>query len=73
MLAAVDAQYADDTAAVACVTFRDWPNSVPEAEYTTLLPAAEGYTSGEFWRRELPCILSVLRLLPEPPGRARRR
>jgi deoxyribonuclease V len=66
-LAAVDAQYSDDVAAVACVTFRDWADSVPVAEYTTLLPAAEDYTPGEFWRRELPCLLSVLRLIPEPP------
>lgn len=67
-LAAVDAQYAEDTAAVACVTFDDWPDPFARAEYTTLLPAAEAYTPGEFWRRELPCILSVLRLLPEPPA-----
>lgn len=67
LLAAVDAQYAADTAAVACVTFRDWPDAVAAGEYSTLLPAADAYTPGEFWRRELPCILSVLRLLPEPP------
>jgi deoxyribonuclease V len=27
----------------------------------------EPYKSGSFYRRELPCLMSVLRLLPEPP------
>jgi deoxyribonuclease V len=67
LLAAVDAQYADDTAAVACVTFHDWADSIAAAEYSSRLPAAEAYAPGEFFRRELPCILSALRLFPEPP------
>lgn len=67
MLAAVDAQYTDDRAAVACISFNDWPDAAATTEHTTVLPAPESYTPGEFFRRELPCILSVLRLLPEPP------
>lgn len=68
MLAAVDAQYADDTAAVACVTFVDWGDSVAKSEHSTRVHAVEAYTPGELWRRELPCILAVLDLLPEPPA-----
>jgi deoxyribonuclease V len=67
VLAAVDAIYTDDRAAVACVSFGDWPAAAAISEHTTVLSAPESYTPGEFYRRELPCILSVLRLLPDPP------
>ena len=67
MLAAVDAQYEGETAAVACVTFLDWTDPAPESEHSTLVDSVEAYIPGEFWRRELPCILAVLRLLPQPP------
>ncbi len=68
LLAAVDAQYSNDRTAVACVTFHDWADPIAAAEYFSALPAAEAYAPGEFFRRELPCILSALRLLPELPA-----
>lgn len=68
MLAAIDAQYADDLAAVACITFSAWTDATAQLEKTTLVHGIEPYTPGEFWRRELPCILAALRLLPEAPS-----
>jgi deoxyribonuclease V len=67
MIAAVDAQYERATGAVACVTFHDWADPVAASEHSTLVHAIDEYMPGEFWRRELPCILAVLRLLPRPP------
>lgn len=68
MLAAIDAQYAEETAAVACVTFLEWGDSGAKSEHSTLVHDVEAYTPGEFWRRELPCILAVLGLLPASPA-----
>jgi len=67
MLAAVDAHYEGETAAVACVTFLEWRDPAPASEHSTLVHSVEDYVPGAFWRRELPCILAVLRLLPSPP------
>lgn len=67
MLAAIDAHYEGETAAVACVTFQGWADPIPQSEHSLLVHCVEAYIPGEFWRRELPCILAVLRLLPSPP------
>jgi deoxyribonuclease V len=67
MLAAVDAQYEAETAAVACVTFLDWSDPAPASEHSTLVHPVEEYIPGELWRRELPCIMAVLRLLSNLP------
>ena len=68
MMAAIDAQYAESSAAVACVCFSDWSATAPESEYTACVHPIAPYTPGEFWRRELPCILQVLAELSELPG-----
>jgi deoxyribonuclease V len=67
MMAAVDAQYSESDAAVACVSFPDWSASVPDSEHATLVHSIEPYAPGEFWRRELPCILRILEELPREP------
>ncbi|MFO0588136.1 MAG: endonuclease V [Polyangiaceae bacterium] len=68
MLVAVDAQYADSHAGVACVGFDDWPAETPVFERTSVVRPIEPYTPGEFRRRELPCILKILAELPAPPA-----
>lgn len=62
MLACIDVDYRDhDTIAVAaCVLFRDWRDGHPADEKTVLVTSVEAYVPGEFWRRELPCILRLL-------------
>lgn len=68
MLVAVDAQYAESHAGVACVGFADWPAETPVLERTAIVRPVEPYTPGEFWRRELPCILRILGELPALPS-----
>ena len=67
MLACVDVQYQDDNAAAACLTFSDWTSSASLQEFTAEISGVEPYVSGEFYRRELPCLLEVLARLPELP------
>ncbi|MEK0450447.1 MAG: hypothetical protein RL088_2715 [Verrucomicrobiota bacterium] len=51
-------------ASVAAVAFYDWTDAAPTTERVIHVPKVEPYVSGEFFRRELPCLLEVLRLFP---------
>lgn len=57
---AVDAQYGRDTAIVGAVAFADWTDAEEAATYRSTVHGIEPYVPGEFYRRELPCILSLL-------------
>ncbi|MBC8135701.1 MAG: endonuclease V [Fibrella sp.] len=68
MIAIFDVDYhSDGTAVAACVTADDWADAVPTGEYTTHIAAVAPYEPGQFYRRELPCLLAVLQTLPVPP------
>src|SRR5947209_894733 len=66
MLACVDVDYRDENALAACVLFRDWTDAVPSAELIRLIEHVEPYVPGQFYKRELPCLLGVLADVPEP-------
>ncbi len=66
MLACVDVDYRDDRALAACVLFRDWTDAAPAGEVVRLIEHVEPYVPGEFYKRELPCLLSVLAAVAEP-------
>lgn len=68
MIAAIDVQYADKAACAACLTFESWTDGTSRSEHTTLVRGTAEYTSGEFWRRELPCLLAALELLDAKPS-----
>lgn len=59
-LACVDVAYSPEQAAVGCVLFQDWTDATATLEVTRQCPAADAYRSGEFYRRELPCLMAVL-------------
>ena len=67
MFAALDAQYVDQSATVACVTFSDWAAEEAGLELVTTVEGVAEYQPGEFWRREVPCALAVLALLGQKP------
>ncbi len=67
MLACVDVGYNNSAARAACVTFEDWEDADPSGEYTLDIDHVEAYVPGQFYRRELPCLLAVLGQLPESP------
>lgn len=66
MIAIVDVDYREDHAVAACVLAREWTDSETCGEWTVKIVDVEPYSPGEFFRRELPCLLAVLRKVAEP-------
>ncbi|MEM1181657.1 MAG: endonuclease V [Acidobacteriota bacterium] len=56
-----------DFAVAAAVTFSDWDDESPTAETRVRIAPVAPYEPGQFFRRELPCLLGVLEALPEAP------
>lgn len=67
MIACVDVDYQDVGAVAACVCFERWNANTPTSESTVQVGDVEPYEPGQFFRRELPCILAVLKSLPDSP------
>jgi deoxyribonuclease V len=61
IIVAVDVQYSEHLAAAAGVIFGDWGAPCAVQELTQLISEPAPYVPGEFWRRELPCIETLLR------------
>jgi len=59
MIAAIDIHYKETYAKAVCVVF-NWEDETPQHIYTDIITEVEPYISGEFYKRELPCILKVL-------------
>ncbi|MGE5523994.1 MAG: endonuclease V [Rhodospirillaceae bacterium] len=66
-IAVLDVHYKKAGARGACVVADAWEAPCPIATYTEEIEAVEPYEPGSFYRRELPCLLAVLRLLPALP------
>ena len=67
-IAAFDVYYLKNgCASAAAVLFRDYRDPEPAAVYTQFLSEAADYIPGEFYRRELPCIFTLLRRIDEVP------
>lgn len=68
MIAALDVHY-DETrrdATAAAVVFRCWSDAEPTAEYAARCADIQPYAPGQFFQRELPCLLAVLERVQEP-------
>jgi deoxyribonuclease V len=65
MIACVDVDYRENEAWASCVVFRDWPGPQCAARYVERLTVVAPYEPGQFYRRELPCLLAVLRQVRE--------
>jgi deoxyribonuclease V len=63
MMAALDVDYEEDVAYAAAVVFRDWADSDVLEEKVVAVAGVDPYQPGQFFRRELPCLLAVLRQL----------
>jgi deoxyribonuclease V len=64
MIACLDVAYSDKAACAAGITFRDWPDASAVEERVVAVADVQPYQPGQFFRRELPCLLAVLRELP---------
>lgn len=67
MLAILDAAYGDEVSVGACVTAATWESADPLGEYTHRDGPAADYQPGEFYKREMPLLRSVLGMLPQAP------
>ena len=72
MIAIFDVGYAENgnqaaNAVSACVTLSNWMDAKPAGEFSIRIDHVQPYVPGEFYRRELPCILQTLEHLPESP------
>lgn len=67
VIVAADVQYLGDAGFVAAVAFPRWTDAAPEAEHGMLVRPVAEYEPGQFFKRELPCLLAVLGLLSELP------
>jgi len=60
MIAALDVHYLNDDATTACVCFDDWVETVSTQDFVELTHNVAPYEPGKFYKRELPCIVSLL-------------
>jgi deoxyribonuclease V len=61
MILAFDVHYKNDEATTACVCFNDWTDSVSTQDLVETTDNAAPYESGKFYKRELPCLISLVK------------
>lgn len=67
MILAVDVHYRDGQAIAAGVLFQNWKDSEAVAEIIAPAPTVAEYEPGQFYKRELPCTLELLKQLERLP------
>lgn len=60
MILAFDTYYYDGKAKTVCLEFDDWNESKNFKIHEEIIDNVEEYVPGEFYKRELPCIISLL-------------
>ncbi|MGU3374982.1 endonuclease V [Chryseobacterium sp. M5A1_1a] len=60
MIYAFDTYYYEDYANTVCIAFDEWTSDKEIEIFTEQTAVNSGYESGAFYKRELPCILSLL-------------
>lgn len=60
MIACVDVDYRDGDGLAACVLCNDWTDAESCAAFTERIVGIQPYEPGQFYKRELPCLLAVL-------------
>lgn len=61
MILAFDTYYFDNKAKTVAIQFADWQDAESLAVYSEILEGIADYEPGNFYKRELPCILSLLK------------
>ena len=62
-LACLDVHYEGESARAACLLFRQWEDELELSQHVTTRNGVAEYETGEFYKRELPCLLDVLQSL----------
>ncbi len=61
MILAVDLDYHESSATVAGISFDEWDDEESNEIHVSYMEGVADYIPGSFYKRELPCILSLLR------------
>ena len=61
MILAFDSYYFENKAKTVCITFDNWTDDHAKSIEFEVTNGISDYESGAFYKRELPCILSMLR------------
>lgn len=61
MIAFTDVQYGETSARAACVLAHDWSDAAPARTLSLEVSPIAPYEPGAFYKRELPCLLEVLK------------
>ncbi|EEF60829.1 endonuclease V [Pedosphaera parvula] len=64
MIACLDVHYEGATAFAAGIVFQEWVDAFPYEEEVIEVSNIQPYQPGQFYLRELPCLLAVLKALP---------
>jgi deoxyribonuclease V len=64
LIACVDVDYREQEAVATALWFRGWTASVVESQAVSRFNEVAEYEPGAFYRRELPCLLEVLKQGP---------
>ncbi|RQP23048.1 endonuclease V [Piscinibacter terrae] len=64
MFACLDVQYTDTHAHAAGLVFWDWGSAQVQARFTSATAAVQDYQPGEFYKRELGPLMSIVDQLP---------
>jgi deoxyribonuclease V len=67
MIYAFDTYYFNDHANTVCIAFETWTSEEENEVFTQKTEMIFGYESGAFYKRELPCILSLLKKIKLKP------
>ncbi|MCJ7935883.1 MAG: endonuclease V [Chryseobacterium sp.] len=68
MIYAFDTYYYEDYANTVCIAFEEWTSEKEVEIFTEQTAISSGYESGAFYKRELPCILSLLKKITVRKG-----
>ena len=68
MIYAFDTYYYEDFAKTVCIAFEDWSSEQENEIFNEKTKITADYESGAFYKRELPCILSLLEKIQLKPN-----
>ncbi len=60
MILALDTAYSNTNSVTAGVLFKNWQSESADTTFISRLAPLKEYQSGQFYKRELPCILNLL-------------
>lgn len=66
MISSFDVDYKNNMAHAACLVFEKPTDKIFAAQYTKVISDIAPYEPGKFFKRELPCLISLIELINEP-------